>query len=77
MRLDRKTQLSIAYAILTILLLLVMQSYFEGQVDSVKYSDFRQWVVEGRVAQSGVPPLDRGRRLALFRCQPRGLDHAF
>ena len=51
MRLDRKTQLSIAYAILTILLLLVMQSYFEGQVDSVKYSDFRQWVVEGRVAE--------------------------
>ncbi len=54
MRLDRKTQLSIAYAILTILLLLVMQSYFEGQVDSVKYSDFRQWVVEGRVAEANV-----------------------
>jgi cell division protease FtsH len=54
MRLDRKTQLSIAYAILTILLLLVMQSYFEGQVDSVKYSDFRQWVVEGRVVEAYV-----------------------
>ena len=54
MRLDRKTQLSIAYAILTILLLLVMQSYFEGQIDSVKYSDFRQWVVEGRVAEAYV-----------------------
>jgi len=50
MRLDRKTQLSIAYAIMTILLLLVMQSYFDGQVDTVKYSDFRQWLVEGRVA---------------------------
>ena len=54
MRLDRKTQLSIAYAILTILLLLVMQSYFEGQVDSVKYSDFRQWLVDGRVAEAYV-----------------------
>ena len=54
MRLDRKTQLSIAYAILTILLLLVMQSYFEGQVDTVKYSDFRQWLVEGRVATAYV-----------------------
>ena len=54
MRLDRKTQLSIAYAILTILLLLVMQSYFEGQVDSANYSDFRQWVIEGRVAEVNV-----------------------
>lgn len=54
MRLDRKTQLSIAYAILTILLLLVMQSYFEGQVDSAKYSDFRQWVLDGRVAEAYV-----------------------
>ncbi len=54
MRLDRKTQLSIAYAILTILLLLVMQSYFEGQVDSAKYSDFRQWVEDGQVAEAYV-----------------------
>ncbi len=54
MRLDRKTQLSIAYAILTILLLLVMQSYFEGQVDTVKYSEFRSWVVEGRVAEAYI-----------------------
>ncbi|HCL29980.1 MAG TPA: cell division protein FtsH [Candidatus Latescibacteria bacterium] len=51
---DRKTQLSIAYAILTILLLLVMQSYFEGQVDSAKYSDFRQWVEDGQVAEAYV-----------------------
>ena len=54
MRLDRKTQLSIAYAILTILLLLVMQSYFEGQVDTVKYSEFRDWVVEGRIAEAYI-----------------------
>ncbi len=54
MRLDRKTQLSIAYAILTILLLLVMQSYFEGQVDTVKYSEFRSWVVDGRVAEAYI-----------------------
>ena len=54
MRLDRKTQLSIAYAILTILLLLVMQSYFEGQVDTVKYSEFRSWVVDGRIAEAYI-----------------------
>ena len=54
MRLDRKTQLTIAYAILTVLLLLVMQSYFEGQVDPVKYSQFRQWVVDGRVTECHV-----------------------
>ncbi|MBT4101250.1 MAG: ATP-dependent zinc metalloprotease FtsH, partial [Gemmatimonadetes bacterium] len=54
MRLDRKTQLSIAYAILTILLLLVMQSYFEGQVDTVKYSEFRSLVVDGRIAEAYI-----------------------
>ncbi len=54
MRLDRKTQLTIAYAILAVLLLLVMQSYLEGQVDTVKYSEFRQWLVDGRIVECSV-----------------------
>ena len=54
MRLDRKTQLTIAYAILTVLLLLVMQSYLKGQVDTVKYSEFRQWLVDGRIVECSI-----------------------
>lgn len=51
MKLDKRTQLSIAYAILTLLLLLAMQNYFQGQVESLSYSDFRTWVAEGRIAE--------------------------
>ena len=54
MRLDRKTQLTIAYAILAVLLLLVVQSYLEGQVDTVKYSEFRQWLVDGRIVECSI-----------------------
>ena len=54
MKLDKKTQLSIAYAILTLLLLLAMQSYFQGQVESLTYSDFRTWVAEGRIAECNI-----------------------
>ncbi|MFC1525384.1 ATP-dependent zinc metalloprotease FtsH [Candidatus Latescibacterota bacterium] len=54
MKLDKKTQLSIAYAILTILLLLAMQDYFQGQVESLSYSQFRQWVVEGQIAECRI-----------------------
>ena len=54
MRLDRRTQLTIAYAILAVLLLLVMQSYLGGQVDTVKYSEFRQWLVEGRIVECSI-----------------------
>lgn len=51
MKIDKKTQLSIAYAIMALLVLLSMQSFFGRQVDSVAYSDFRQWVREGRVSE--------------------------
>ena len=54
MRLDRKTQLSIAYAILFLLLLMVMHGYLDGKVETAKYSDFRKWVVDGRVAEVWV-----------------------
>ena len=54
MRLDRRTQLTIAYAILAVLLLLVMQSYLGGQVDTVKYSEFRQWLVDGRIVECSI-----------------------
>ncbi len=51
MKIDKKTQLSIAYAIMALLVLLSMQNFFGRQVDSVAYSDFRQWVREGRVSE--------------------------
>ena len=54
MKLDKKTQLSIAYAILTLLLLLAMQSYLRGQVDGLTYSDFRTWVAEERIAECSI-----------------------
>ena len=49
MKFDKKTQLSIAYAILTLLLLLSLQNYFSTQVEDVPYSQFRQWVQDGQV----------------------------
>ena len=54
MKLDRRTQLSIAYAILTLLLLVMMQSYFEGQVEGLSYSEFRQAVIEGQVQECSI-----------------------
>ena len=54
MRLDRRTQLSVAYAILTILLLLVIQSYLQGQVHTLSYSDFRAMVAEGAVREVSI-----------------------
>jgi len=54
MKLDKKTQLSIAYAILTVLLLLSLQNYFTSQIDSVPYSQFRQWVEEGMVRECTI-----------------------
>ena len=49
MKLDKRTQLSIAYAILTVLLLLAMQNYFDGQVEKPSYSEFRRWVQDGQI----------------------------
>ena len=49
MKFDKKTQLSIAYAILTLLLLLSLQNYFATQVDNIPYSQFRQWVKDDQV----------------------------
>ena len=49
MKLEKKTQLSIAYAILTLLLLLSLQNYFATQVENVPYSQFRMWVKNGQV----------------------------
>ncbi len=54
MKFEKKTQLSVAYAILTLLLLLSLQNYFESQVDSVPYSQFRQWVDEGLVTECTI-----------------------
>ena len=49
MKLDKRTQLSIAYAILTVLLLVAMQNYFDDQVEKPSYSEFRRWVEEGQI----------------------------
>ncbi len=73
MRIDKRTQLAIAYAILALLLLLVAQGYLGGKVDMVAYSEFRQWVREGRVREctfrgdyiSGV--VDHGGSQRAFR----------
>ncbi len=54
MKFEKKTQLSVAYAILTLLLLLSLQNYFENQVDNVPYSQFRQWVVDGQVTECSI-----------------------
>ena len=51
MKIDKRTQLSIAYAVLTVLLLLLMQSYFEGPVTNLTYSQFRQWVTDGKISE--------------------------
>ncbi|MEE3234518.1 MAG: ATP-dependent zinc metalloprotease FtsH [Candidatus Latescibacterota bacterium] len=54
MKLDKKKQLSIAYAILTVLLLLSLSNYFDNQVDNVPYSQFRSWVQEGLVTECNI-----------------------
>jgi len=56
MKLDRKTQLAIAYAVLIVVLLLTMNRFLSPQTESLAYSDFRQWVVEGRVDACHVGP---------------------
>ena len=49
MKFDKKTQLSIAYAILTLFLVLTLQTFFSKSPEDVKYSEFRAWVKEGLV----------------------------
>jgi cell division protease FtsH len=51
LKLDRKAQLSIAYAVLTVLMLLLMQQYFESQIDSPSYSEFRTMVAQGQIIE--------------------------
>ena len=51
MKLEKKTQLSIAYAVLTLLLLLSLQNYFANQVETLPYSQFRAWIKSGQVVE--------------------------
>ena len=51
MKFEKKTQLSIAYAVLTLLLLLSLQNYFANQVETLPYSQFRQWIKSGQVTE--------------------------
>jgi cell division protease FtsH len=51
MKLDKKTQMSIAYAVLTLLLLFTMQNYLTVQIEPMDYSSFRQRVVDGQISK--------------------------
>ena len=51
MKFEKKTQLSIAYAVLTLLLLLSLQNYFANQVETLPYSQFREWIKSGQVIE--------------------------
>ena len=51
MKIEKKTQLSIAYAVLTLLLLISLQSFYENRDENIPYSTFRQWVQEGMVQE--------------------------
>lgn len=54
MKIEKKTQLTIAYAILTLLLLLSLQNFFQNQIQSVPYSQFRFWVEEGMIQECTI-----------------------
>ena len=49
MKFEKKTQLSIAYAVLTLLLLWSLQNHFANQVETLPYSQFRGWIKSGQV----------------------------
>jgi cell division protease FtsH len=51
MKVDKKTHLTIAYLILTVLLLLFMHNYLGNPVETIPYSQFRKKVTEGKVAE--------------------------
>ena len=51
MKLEKKTQLSIAYAVLTLLLLLSLQNYFANQVETLPYNQFLALVKSGQVRE--------------------------
>ena len=51
MKLDKKTHLTIAYTILTVLLFLFMHNYLGTPVETIPYSQFRKKVAEGKVAE--------------------------
>ncbi len=51
MKFEKKTQLSIAYAVLTLLLLMSLQNYFADQVETLPYSQFREWIKSGQVIE--------------------------
>ena len=54
MKIDKKTQLTIAYVILTVLLLISLNNYFSAQVNEVSYSEFRQWVEGGMIEECSI-----------------------
>ena len=72
MKIEKKTQLSIAYAVLTLLLLLSLQSLYENRDENVPYSTFRQWVQEGMVSEAII-----GTEVIRGTVMDRGQDRGF
>ncbi len=63
MKLEKKTQLAIAYALLFLLLILYLNK-IDNPVDKVSYSQFKQWVIEGKVINCSLgTEMIRGRVL--------------
>ena len=54
MKIDKKTQLSLAYVLLFVLLILYVQNFFVSQVQEVKYGQFREWVEQGKVREATI-----------------------
>ena len=54
MKIDKKTQLSLAYVLLFVLLILYVQNFFVSQVREVDYGQFREWVEQGKVQKAIV-----------------------
>ena len=51
MKIDKKTQLSLAYVLLFVLLILYVQNFFVSQVTEIEYGQFRGWVEQGKVRE--------------------------
>ena len=54
MKIDKKTQLSLAYVVLFVLLVLYVQNSFVSPVQELDYGQFREWVEVGKVQECTI-----------------------
>ena len=54
MKIDKKTQLSLAYVALFVLLVLYVQNSFVSPVHELDYGQFREWVELGKVQECTI-----------------------